>query len=226
MQIAEMRKNPPGRKPRKAKLNPGANALQHGLTAKTCMLADEDPDDLVDEIREKFDPQNTDDYFLIERMAKARIRYNGIMLIEASIFNLRLVVDKAPPPLMEAQGETCQRAWAYMRDANGGNALSKLSRYETPLLREYDRSRGELEKMQKIRAAKPEPPPIGDELRKEPNPPITPIKSAPPAMRKPKHHPHQRAARGLAEQTRGGQHAAAGAGAVARCAGDHEPVVG
>jgi hypothetical protein len=185
MQIAEMRKNPPGRKPRKAKLNPGANALQHGLTAKTCMLADEDPDDLVDEIREKFDPQNTDDYFLIERMAKARIRYNGIMLIEASIFNLRLVVDKAPPPLMEAQGETCQRAWAYMRDANGGNALSKLSRYETPLLREYDRSRGELEKMQKIRAAKPEPPPIGDELRKEPNLPIT-IKSAPPAMRKPK----------------------------------------
>ena len=170
-----MRKNPPGRKPRKAKLNPGANALQHGLTAKTCMLADEDPDDLVDEIREKFDPQNTDDYFLIERMAKARIRYNGIMLIEASIFNLRLVVDKAPPPQMEAQGETCQRAWA----------LSKLSRYETTLLCEYDRSRAELEKLQKIRAAKPAPPPITDELRKEPDPPITPIKSAELPMRKP-----------------------------------------
>jgi hypothetical protein len=164
------------------------NALQHGLTAKTCMLADEDPDDLLDlanELREKFDPQDTDEDFLIERMAKARIRYNRIMPIEASIFNLRLVVDKAPPPLMEAQGETCQRAWAYMRDANGGNALSKLSRYETTLLREYDRSRQELEKMQKIRAARPTPPPITDELRKEPEPPITPIKSPQPATSRP-----------------------------------------
>ena len=164
------------------------NALQHGLTAKSCMLADEDPDDLLDlteEIREKFNPQDTDEDFLIERMAKARIRYNRIMPIEASIFNLRLVVDKAPPPLMEAQGETCQRAWAYMRDANGGNALSKLSRYETTLLREYDRSRAELEKMQKIRAAKPAPPPITDELRKEADHPLTPIKSAQPAMSTP-----------------------------------------
>jgi hypothetical protein len=148
------------------------NALQHGLTAKTCMLADEDPDDLLDlteEIREKFDPQDTDEDFLIE----------------ASIFNLRLVVDKAPPPLMEAQGETCQRAWAYMRDANGGNALSKLSRYETTLLREYDRSRAELEKMQKIRAARPTPPPMADELRKEADHPITPIKSPQPATSTP-----------------------------------------
>jgi hypothetical protein len=164
------------------------NALQHGLTAKTCMLADEDPDDLLDlteEIREKFDPQDTDEDFLIERMAKARIRYNRIMPIEASIFNLRLVVDKAPPPLMEAQGETCQRAWAYMRDANGGNALSKLSRYETTLLREYDRSRQELEKMQKIRAARPTPPPMADELRKEADHPITPIKSPQPATSTP-----------------------------------------
>ena len=169
------------------------NALQHGLTAKTCMLADEDPDDLLDltdELREKFNPQDTDEDFLIERMAKARIRYNRIMPIEASIFNLRLVVDKAPPPLMEAQGETCQRAWAYMRDANGGNALSKLSRYETTLLREYDRSRAELEKMQKIRAAKPLPAPIIEELRKEPDPPISPIppissEPAQPVMRTP-----------------------------------------
>src|ERR1700685_2916219 len=152
------------------------NGLQHGLTAKTCMLEDEDPEALVDllnEIREKFNPQDTDEDFLIERMAKARFKYNRIMPIEASIFNLRLVVDKAPPPLMEAQGETCQRAWAYMRDANGGNALSKLSRYETTLLRESARPRQELEKMQKIRAARPTPPPLADELRKEPDPPIS-----------------------------------------------------
>jgi hypothetical protein len=164
------------------------NALQHGLTAKTCMLADEDPNDLLDmiaEISEKFDPQDTDEDFLIERMAKARLRYNRIMPLEASIFNLRLVVDKAPDPLVEAQGLSCQRAWAYMRDANGGNALSKLSRYETALLREYDRSRHELEKLQKIRAAKPTPAPIVEKLRKEPDPQTTPIKSATPAKSKP-----------------------------------------
>ena len=164
------------------------NGLQHGLTATTCMLDDEDPRALLDllaDIREKFDPQDTDEDFLIERMAKARCRYNRIMPIEAAIFNLRLVVDKAPDPLMEAQGASCQRAWAYMRDANGGNALSKLARYETSLLREYDRSRQELEKLQKIRAARPAPPPIADELRREPDPPVTPIKSPPPATSKP-----------------------------------------
>jgi len=167
------------------------NALRHGLTAKACMLADEDPNDLLDmiaEIGEKFDPQDTDEDFLVQRMAEARIRYNRIMPLEASIFNLRLVVDKAPDPLMEAQGLSCQRAWAYMRDANGGNALSKLSRYETSLLREYDRSRHELEKLQKIRTAKPNPPPIVEKLRKEPDPPITPIESAQPTPRKPAPH--------------------------------------
>jgi hypothetical protein len=155
------------------------------------MLADEDPNDLLDmiaEIGEKFDPQDTDEDFLVQRMAEARIRYNRIMPLEASIFNLRLVVDKAPDPLMEAQGLSCQRAWAYMRDANGGNALSKLSRYETTLLREYDRSRHELEKLQKIRTAKPNPPPIVEKLRKEPDPPITPIESAQPTPRKPAPH--------------------------------------
>jgi hypothetical protein len=86
---------------------------------------------------------------------------------------------------MEAQGASCQRAWAYMRDANGGNALSKLARYETSLLREYDRSRQELEKLQKIRAARPTPPPITEELRRKPDPPITPIKSAQPEMNTP-----------------------------------------
>jgi len=182
------------------------NALRHGLTAKTCMLADEDPNDLLDmiaEIGEKFDPQDTDEDFLVQRMAEARIRYNRIMPLEASIFNLRLVVDKAPDPLMEAQGLSCQRAWAYMRDANGGNALSKLSRYETTLLREYDRSRHELEKLQKIRTAKPNPPPIVEKLRKEPDPPITPIESAQPTPRKPA--PHKPAPRKPAPGTKPSQ---------------------
>jgi hypothetical protein len=163
------------------------NGLQHGLTAKTCMLEGEDPEDLLDllaEIREKFDPQDTDEDFLTERMANARFKYYRIMPIEAAIYNLRLAVDKAPEPLMAAQGASCQRAWAYMRDANGGNGLTKLARYETALLREYDRSRLELEKLQKIRAARPAPP-SPDELRREPDPPITPVKSPQPAQNNP-----------------------------------------
>jgi hypothetical protein len=161
------------------------NGLQHGLTAKTCMLEDEDPEALVDllnEIREKFNPQDTDEDFLIERMAKARFKYNRIMPIEAAIYNLRLSVDRTPKEITEALGVNGQRAWAYMRDANGGNALSKLARYETSLLREYDRSRQELEKLQKIRAARPAPPPDPSELRSEPDPPVSPI---PPTTSKP-----------------------------------------
>jgi hypothetical protein len=161
------------------------NGLQHGLTAKTCMLEDEDPEALVDllnEIREKFNPQDTDEDFLIERMAKARFKYNRIMPLEAAIYNLRLSVDRTPKEITEALGVNGQRAWAYMRDANGGNALSKLARYETSLLREYDRSRQELEKLQKIRAARPAPPPDPSELRSEPDPPVSPI---PPIRSKP-----------------------------------------
>jgi hypothetical protein len=96
------------------KAKSGRNALQHGLTAKTCMLADEDPDDLLDmiaEITKKFAPQDTDEDFLIERH--------------------------------------------------------------------------ELEKLQKIRTAKPTASRIIEKLRKEPDPPITRIKSAPPATTKP-----------------------------------------
>ena len=170
------------------KANSRRNGLLHGLTAKTCMLDGEDPNgltDLEDKIREKFKPQDIDEDFLVERMAKARYRYSRIMPLEAGIFNIRLSVDQAPKEIVEALSQEGQRAWAYLRDANGGNALSKLARYETSLLREYDRSRQELEKLQKIRAAKPTPPPVAEELRREPDPPITPTKSAQPAKSTP-----------------------------------------
>src|ERR1700689_4431292 len=136
------------------------NGLQHGLTAKTCMLENEDPEallELLQELQEKYDPQDTDEDFLVERMAKARFKYNRIMPLEAAIYNLRLSVDRTPKEITEALGVNGQRAWAYMGDANGGNALSKLARYETSLLREYDRSRQELEKLQKIPPATPNP---------------------------------------------------------------------
>ena len=164
------------------------NGLLHGLTAKTCMLDGEDPAELtnlVDKLSEKYHPQDIDEDFYVERMAKARCRYNRIMPLEAGIFNIRLTVDQAPKEVVEALSQEGQRAWAYLRDANGGNALSKLARYETTLLREYDRSRQELEKLQKIRAAKPTPPPVAEELRREPDPPITPTKSAQPETRTP-----------------------------------------
>ena len=164
------------------------NGLLHGLTAKTCMLDGEDPAELtnlVDKLSEKYHPQDIDEDFYVERMAKARCRYNRIMPLEAGIFNIRLSVDQAPKEVVEALSQEGQRAWAYLRDANGGNALSKLARYETGLLREYDRSRQELEKLQKIRAARPTPSPFADELRREPDPPVTPTKSAQPATSTP-----------------------------------------
>ena len=167
------------------KANSRRNGLLHGLTAKTCMLDGEDPAELtnlVDKLSEKYHPQDTDEDFYVERMAKARCRYNRIMPLEAGIFNIRLSVDQAPKEVVEALSQEGQRAWAYLRDANGGNAITKLSRYETTLLREYDHSRQELEKLQKIRAARPAPLPLSDELRSEPDPPVSPI---PPASSKP-----------------------------------------
>jgi hypothetical protein len=71
------------------------NGLLHGFTAKTCMLDGEDPAELtnlVDKISDKYDPQDIDEDFYVERMAKARCRYNRIMPLEAGIFNIRLSV--------------------------------------------------------------------------------------------------------------------------------------
>jgi cell division septation protein DedD len=170
------------------KANSRRNSLLHGLTAKTCMLDGEDPEELTGihaDLIDNHHPQDTQEDFLVERMAKARCRYNRIMPLEAAIFNIRLTVDQAPKEVVAALSQEGQRAWAYLRDANGGNALSKLSRYETALLREYDRSRQELEKLQKIRAARPTPPPVVEELRREPDPPVTPTKSAQPATSTP-----------------------------------------
>jgi hypothetical protein len=167
-----------GPKTPEGKANSRRNGLLHGLTAKTCMLDGEDPDELTGihaDLSDKHQPQDTEEDFLVERMAKARCRYNRIMPLEAAIFNIRLTVDQAPKEVVAALSQEGQRAWAYLRDANGGNALSKLSRYETALLREYDRSRQELEKLQKIRAARPAPPPVAEELRREPDPPVSPI---------------------------------------------------
>ena len=175
-----MRRNPRARAPRKAKRNPVATVSCTASPPKpACSTAKIPPPSPTSSIRigEKYDPQDTEEDFLVERMAKARCRYNRIMPLEAAIFNIRLTVDQAPKEVVAALSQEGQRAWAYLRDANGGNALSKLSRYETALLREYDRSRQELEKLQKIRAAK--------ELRREPDPPVTPTKSAQPATSTP-----------------------------------------
>jgi hypothetical protein len=115
-------------------------------------------------------------------MAKPTLWWTGIMPIEAAIYNLRLDVDQAPKEITEAHGQNGQRGRAYMRDANGGNALSKLARYETSLLREYDRSRQELEKLQKIRAARPTPPPSPANYEGNPISPVSPI---PPTSSRP-----------------------------------------
>jgi hypothetical protein len=110
-----MRRNPQARALRKAKLAPGATDSYTASPPKPACSKTKIPTaspDLVDAISEKFHPRDTDEDFYIERMAKARWRYNRIMPIEAGIFNLPLSVDQAPTEIIAALGLNGQRAWA------------------------------------------------------------------------------------------------------------------
>ena len=131
------------------------NALKHGLLAEDVLLFEEDRDELrqlgerlIGELR----PEGELEELQVEQIVAARWRLRRLRRVEAGIFNVELTgaTSRHLPPI---HSETIMLGLSFIRDANGANALSKLSRYETAIERSLYRALHELQRLQAARRA-------------------------------------------------------------------------
>jgi hypothetical protein len=130
------------------------NALKHGLLSQEILLPGEDGSALkeLDEgLRDELQPVGELENMLVDKIIAAAWRLHRLGRVEAGIFAREPYGGVAPG----AQGKADNAALglAFIRDANGANAFSKLSRYETTLERSLYRSLHELQRLQTARNA-------------------------------------------------------------------------
>lgn len=142
------------------------NAVKHGLLAKVPVLPDEDCkqiDKLGFAILERLAPVGALEQLLAERVVLSAIRLQRAARIEAEVFlagqaNFTmlhyLITDQKKPDL----------GFAFVDDAKGVNALSKLSRYETTLERSLFKALHELQRLQAARAGNDVAPPVAVDI--------------------------------------------------------------
>jgi hypothetical protein len=131
------------------------NALKHGLLAEDVLLVGEDRDDLrelgerlIAELR----PEGELEDSLVEQIVAARWRLRRLHRVEAGVFNWELS-SAGSGAFAPHHSETTMLGLSFIRDANGANALSKLSRYEIPIERSFYRALHELQRLQAARRA-------------------------------------------------------------------------
>ena len=144
------------------------NALRHGLTAKSLVLATESQeqfDELLKNYVEFYDPNNTVELDLVHDMVAARWRLQRSRSVETVTLNQRMVDREAEKLKREPVFPRSTRlAYAVSYLANCGKSLDILLRYETTYSRAFDRAQKALEKMQKTRPQLT----TSEELRNEP----------------------------------------------------------
>jgi hypothetical protein len=105
------------------------NALKHGLLSRQTLLPDEEEAVLVEfseRLRSQLQPVGDLEALLVERIVVAAWRLRRVLSVEAAIYEEERV---------DYRGEERDLGWAFIRDATGQNAFSKLSRYETAIER-------------------------------------------------------------------------------------------
>ena len=123
------------------------NALRHGLLSREVLLPDENGDDLTEldeRLREELQPVGELENLLLDRMVSLAWRLRRLGQVETGIFaqeRYEGVIDQ----------DTSALGLAFIRDGNGANAFSKLSRYETTMERGLYKA---LHELQRLRAAR------------------------------------------------------------------------
>ena len=144
------------------------NALRHGLTAKSLVLATESQeqfDELLKNYVEFYDPNNIIELDLVHDMVAARWRLQRTRSLETVTLDLRMVDREAGKKSYQPVFPRSTRlAYAVSYLANSGKSLDILLRYETTYSRAFDRAQKALEKMQKTRPQST----TSEELRNEP----------------------------------------------------------
>jgi len=124
--------------------NSAMNALRHGLTSKTLVLANECPEkfnQLLQTYIDKFQPQDGVEMNLVDEMVAARWRQQRVWMVQTAAMDLQMdkQVDEfasSPYPVTEPT----RIAMAFLAMANDEKALELLMRYETSYSRMHDRA--------------------------------------------------------------------------------------
>jgi hypothetical protein len=125
------------------------NALRHGLLSQDILLPGEDEQALreLDEyLRAELQPVGELENLLIDRIVAAYWRLRRLGRVEAGIF------------IQQSYGnvgdsDASRLGLSFIRDGNGANAFSKLSRYEVGIERGLYKALHELQRLQANRVA-------------------------------------------------------------------------
>ena len=136
------------------------NALKHGLLSREVLLSGEDEDalrELAESLRAELQPIGELENVLVDRITSLLWRLRRLGRVEAGIFAWEL------NELMRGP-DTSTLGLVFIRDANGANAFSKLSRYETTMERGLYKALHEVQRLQTARAAGSVPPPLAVDI--------------------------------------------------------------
>jgi len=125
------------------------NALKHGLLSEEILLPGEDERALrefTESLRAELQPVGELENLLVDRIVSLTWRLRRLGRVEAGIFAWELHGDVRGP-------DTSALGLAFIRDGNGANAFSKLSRYETTIERGLYKALHELQRVQAARGS-------------------------------------------------------------------------
>ena len=114
------------------------NALRHGLTSQTLVLANESPskfDELLQMYIEKFKPQDGIEMNLVDEMVAARWRQQRGWVIQTASLDLQMETQE-----FEIRSEPQRLALAFITMANQEKVLELIMRYEISFSRMHDRA--------------------------------------------------------------------------------------
>jgi hypothetical protein len=145
------------------------NALKHGLLTQEVLLPEEDEEalrELDERLRAELQPEGEMEDLLVEQIVATQWRLRRMRRVEAGVFDwesssaARSAADSAAGYLRRPIPEgTSMLGLSFIRDANGANAFSKLSRYETAIERSLYKALHELQRLQAARRAEEDVPP-------------------------------------------------------------------
>ena len=122
------------------------NAVDHGLLSREVLLQGEDAVTLVsfsERMRTELHPVGEVEALLVDRIIASSWRLRRLVNVEVEIF--RREMD-------DMFGERGDVGLAFIKDGNGADAFSKLSRYESAIERSMYRALHELQRLQATRS--------------------------------------------------------------------------
>lgn len=134
-----------GPKTAKGKSIVAMNAIKHGLLSREVLLHNEDEAALVElgkNLRAQLQPIGEMEVFLVDRIITCAWRLRRVLSAEVSVLKEQCT---------DIFGEEKSIGLAFIRDGNGSDTISRLSRYESAIERSLYKALDRLLQLQEIR---------------------------------------------------------------------------